>query len=89
MQSVSTEDVVQALERYLCLHPAAKDTLEGIHLWWIDWQGVPGAIATTQAALELLEARGLAVRTGMGRRELWGAAAPKDTAASARAPLHP
>jgi hypothetical protein len=88
MQSVSIEDVVQALERYLSLYPAAKDTLEGIHLWWIDWQGVPGAIAATQAALELLEARGRVVRTGLGRRELW-AAASQDAAASPKALLHP
>jgi len=74
MPCVSIEQIAQAIMAYLQLHTNAKDTVEGIHLWWIDWpEDMPESMALTQASLEQLEAQGRVVCIVAGRRELWGA----------------
>jgi len=74
MPCMSIEQIAQAIEVHLRVNPHAKDTAEGIHLWWIDWQGAPESVTLTQAALELLETQGIMVCVVAGRRELWSAA---------------
>jgi hypothetical protein len=66
--------VEAAIRAHVAQQPSAADTLEGIHQWWIDWQGMPGAIELTERALERLKAAGVVECVQMGRRVLWRAA---------------
>jgi len=59
------------IQRYIASRPQAADTLEGIHLWWIDWPQSPEALSVTLAALEHLAAAGVMERVRIGERELW------------------
>lgn len=61
----SVADVIAA---YVEQHPLAADSVEGIHLWWLD-SLFP--LETTQAALELLEEEGLLERLPSGRVTVW------------------
>ncbi|KAF0815282.1 hypothetical protein IGB42_00363 [Andreprevotia sp. IGB-42] len=61
------------IQRYIASRPDAADTIEGIHLWWIDWPQSPEQPAVTLAALEQLEAADLMERVQIGGRELWRA----------------
>lgn len=55
--------VAQEIERYLAQHPDAADNAEGIRRWWL-WPGArEESEETVQAALDLLEERGVVVKT--------------------------
>jgi hypothetical protein len=71
-----TDDQVMAaaaaIRCYLSSRPQAKDSAEGIHQWWIAWDGgAPALIDVTAAALDHLEAEGVLERFQSGSRELW------------------
>ncbi len=62
---------VEAIRHYLSVQPQAVDSAEGVHHWWIRWDGVPAPLEVTVAALEQLEREGELERIRFGVRELW------------------
>ena len=61
---MATEDdcvapIADAIERYLCAHPDAADSLEGIRLWWLTGAAAEEAPDRIRKALERLEAAGV------------------------------
>lgn len=60
-----------AIEHYLTQRPAAADTLEGVHSYWIEWQGIPELIAVTEAALTQLQHAGFVECRMAGNRPIW------------------
>lgn len=65
------EQVARQIRAYLAARPQAADTLEGIHCWWIDWQGREESPEVTLAALEKLAAGGELEQLRLGSRTLW------------------
>lgn len=63
-----------AIRAHLARQPSAADTLEGIHQWWIDWQGQMESMELTAQALERLKAAGVVECMSVGRRVIWRAA---------------
>lgn len=59
------------ITNYVHARPESADTVEGIHLGWIQWPGTPEQVAVTLAALEQLEMDGFMHRVGVANRELW------------------
>ena len=64
------EHVAAHIARYLERNPAAADTVEGVHAFWI---GALQSIDVTQAALEYLLEQGAIVNVPIGNRVLWRA----------------
>jgi hypothetical protein len=62
---------VEAIRTYLNARPAAADTVEGIHYYWIDWDGEPELLAVTEAALLHLEQNNFVEHTQAGSRMVW------------------
>jgi hypothetical protein len=63
---------VDAITNYLTARPAAADTVEGIHCYWIPWQdNIPELVAVTEAALLHLEQTGFVERVKAGKRDIW------------------
>lgn len=60
-----------AIRRYLGERPESADTVEGIHLWWILWPGLPESPVVTQIALERLETSGEMESVNVGNQMLW------------------
>lgn len=46
--------LVQALINYFTRHPGAADSVEGIHQWWLERQGIQCSLHQVQEALEIL-----------------------------------
>lgn len=67
------EHVAAHIARYLERNPAAADTVEGIHAFWIGEQCAQQSIDITQAALEYLLERDMIVIVPIGNRVLWRA----------------
>lgn len=63
-----------AISAYLARQPSAADTIEGIHQWWIDWQGQIESIELTAQALERLKAAGVVECMPFGHTRIWRAA---------------
>jgi hypothetical protein len=58
----SLRPVIRAILRHLIAHPEAKDTLDGIALWWMsDCEVEPSAVAVREA-VQWLVARGVMAR---------------------------
>ena len=75
MNDALLTQTAEAIKRYLARCPAAADTTEGVHHWWIDWPQLPPPLAVTQAALEQLEQQGWVIGMRSGNRTLWRKAA--------------
>lgn len=60
-----------AIMAYLQRRPDSADTVEGIHQWWIDWQGQVEDPQVTLQALEQLEKDTQLERVRIGNRFLW------------------
>lgn len=56
---------------FISQHPMAADTVEGVHLWWIDWGGFAESIQITQAALDCLQVHGVMETVRVGNNNLW------------------
>ncbi len=78
MDAAQVQQVADSLRRYLQAHPQAGDTVAGVHRWWVQWPGTKAPLAVTQAALEALQAAGVA----RCRHGIWSSAARPDGKAS-------
>jgi hypothetical protein len=72
------ERVAAHISRYLERHPAAADTVEGVHAFWIGAQCAQESIDVTQAALEYMLEQGAIVSVPIGNRVLWRAIRQSD-----------
>lgn len=68
-----TRAVAQHIARYLLEHPAAADTVEGVHFVWVGPDVQHVSIDVTQAALQLLFDEGRIACAPIGSRLLWRA----------------
>ncbi|MGE9744228.1 hypothetical protein [Bdellovibrio bacteriovorus] len=60
-------EITQTLQR----NPQAADTLEGVHMYWIRWEGQPESIQITEVALQCLESQGVVERIKLVNHVLW------------------
>ena len=74
------EHVAAHIARYLERYPAAADTVEGVHAFWIGAQCAQQSIDVTQAALEYLLEHGAIANVPIGNRVLWRAARRREEA---------
>jgi hypothetical protein len=68
-----TRVVAAHIQRYLIEHPAAADTVEGVHFVWIGPDVACISLDVTQAALDYLFEQGLIACVPIGSRLLWRA----------------
>ena len=61
--SEEARSIAEQIERYLRLHPQAADSADGIHRWWLAPPFSEESPETVQAALDLLESRGVVNKT--------------------------
>ena len=74
------ERVAAHIARYLERNPAAADTVEGVHAFWIGAQCAQESLDVTQAALEYLLEQGAIMNVPVGNRMLWRAILQSDRA---------
>jgi hypothetical protein len=74
------ERVAAHIARYLVRNPAAADTVEGVHAFWIGAQCAQESLDVTQAALEYLLEQGAIMNVPVGNRMLWRAIRQSDRA---------
>jgi len=71
----SDEQLVQfamaEITQYLAARPSAADTAEGIHSFWIRWEGDLPPRQVTDKALANLEQNGMIESLHVGEREVW------------------
>jgi hypothetical protein len=60
---LAEEQIALRILEYLKEHPQAKDTIEGISLWWLELEAGRYRLADIAAALSLLLSRNLIVST--------------------------
>lgn len=58
-----TSSLIEAITRYLEIHPNAADTLEGVARWWLPAAYKLKSINKVQAALDVLIEQGVIKRT--------------------------
>ncbi|MFM0016291.1 hypothetical protein PQR46_36735 [Paraburkholderia sediminicola] len=68
-----TRIIALHIVRYLLEHPAAADTVEGVHFVWVGADLACNPLDSTLAALELLSEQGLVACVPIGNRLLWRA----------------
>lgn len=73
MNDALVQHVAALIAQYLQRRPAAADTVEGVHYFWVGAQGEELPLDIAQAALDLLLARGEVARVPIGNRVLWRA----------------
>lgn len=72
-QSSNSDGVVRLLLGYLCSHPDAKDTAEGIETWWFRAHGVKVDRMGVREALNDLVARDWLIRRGsLSGQQIYG-----------------
>lgn len=64
-ESVDQETAYKILA-YLCEHRDAGDNIGGISEWWLMEQRIKSEIATVEKALEILEEKGLVIKSPTG-----------------------
>ncbi len=64
--------LLEVLLRYLVEHPEAKDSLEGIHQWWLPRGGVDWDVGKLEEAIGYLLARQWMEQTAVGERRIFG-----------------
>lgn len=57
------ELISEEIQRYLCNHPNAADSVEGITKWWLTRQRYEEATTVVKKALEILIARGVVAQS--------------------------
>lgn len=73
------ENLDQQILRYLVDHPGARDSADGIRVWWLP-PGSDAATADVEEALEDLVRRGWVEMTGEGDVMLFGLSAQASAA---------
>jgi hypothetical protein len=72
-QSANSDGVVWLLLGYLCSHPDAKDTAEGIETWWLRAHGANVDRISVSEALNDLVARDWLTRRGsLSGQQIYG-----------------
>lgn len=71
MSNHEIEYAAQAIRDFLAQRPGMADTTEGIHHWWINWQGHPASIDVTEAAVQQLEAEKFIEHIQINQRIIW------------------
>ncbi|MDH4087129.1 MAG: hypothetical protein OEV04_08870 [Nitrospira sp.] len=72
-QSANSDGVAWLLLGYLCSHPDAKDTAEGIETWWLRAHGVDVNDRDVKEALTDLVSRDWLIRRGsLSGRQIYG-----------------
>jgi len=71
--------IVAELATYWWRHPAACDTPEGIHRWWLGGR-IDVSVAEVESALGFLETRGLIEKRLVGDRSIYRMRADADGA---------
>lgn len=64
-ESIDRETAYRILA-YLCEHRDAGDKIEGISEWWLMEQRIKSEVATVEKALEILEEKGLVIKSPTG-----------------------
>ncbi|MGB7292640.1 MAG: hypothetical protein WBD99_10750 [Thermodesulfobacteriota bacterium] len=64
-ESVDQETAYKILA-YLCEHRDAGDNIRGISEWWLMEQRIKSEVATVEKALEILEEKGLVIKSRIG-----------------------
>jgi hypothetical protein len=64
-ESVDRETAYKVLA-YLSEHREAGDNIDGISEWWLMEQRIKSEIATVEKALEILEKKGLVIKSPTG-----------------------
>lgn len=70
MSDSATNKTVSILAAYWLRNPAACDTPEGMHRWWMNGR-IDASIANVEAALDLMVERGLVERRVIGGRSIY------------------
>ena len=65
IESVDRETAYRILA-YLCEHRDAGDNIDGISEWWLMEQRIKTEIATVEKAVEILEEKGLVIKSPSG-----------------------
>lgn len=71
MELTAIDFAEHAIIGYLQQRPTSADTAEGIHYWWISWEGLPEHISVTESALARLRAAGKIENIRLGNRDVW------------------
>lgn len=71
MDQTAIDFAETAILGYLQHRPTSADTAEGVHHWWISWEGLPEHISVTECALARLRAAGRIECVRLGNREFW------------------
>jgi len=72
-QSATSNRVVWLLLKYLCSHPDAKDTAEGIETWWLCEDGANvGRIGVSEALNDLVARDWLVRRGSLSGQQIYG-----------------
>lgn len=64
--------LLETLLRYVVDHPEAKDSLEGIHQWWLPQGGLEWDIGRLEKAIDFLLERGWMEQGRVGTRRIFG-----------------
>lgn len=71
MDESQVNRIAVSIRAYLARRPQARDTVQGVHCWWIEWDVPPPPVAFTEAALEQLEREGAIERITVGNSVIW------------------
>ena len=69
--------LLETLLRYAVEHPEAKDSLEGIHQWWLPDGGVYWDIGKLEEAIDFLLEQGWMEQGRVGTRRIFGVCAER------------
>lgn len=59
------------IRKYLAQHPGRFDTIEGVHIYWLNWGCNPELMHVTQAALTQLEQNGVVETVAIEKQIVW------------------
>ena len=62
MSEMRRSEIARAILAYLCEHPEAQDTLDGVTEWWLPKQRVKSQKGYVKQAINELVARGFVLR---------------------------
>jgi hypothetical protein len=69
--SEAVEFAVASIRNFLMERPAASDTLDGVHSWWINWAEPAPTKSCTLVALKRLESEGVVEEVFLEASSVW------------------